>query len=404
MKFLSSLLLFCLSILSFSQNSKVSGSKNLLDANGFPKSQDKQGISATDFVPRSTDAIDLGYDGTRALSEISFEGIGEGYPWISGDGLRLYYSAGGGADQNLLYYSERANVDSPFQAPILAPINVTGPLSIWLSENELEAYVTTFSGNIGKLFYYQRNSILEPFNTSEEIILNGIGLGFISAASLNVAQNELILYSANYGTITFNRTSSNSFEYVGPLLSSSNLNAIPGQISKDDLTYFVGIKNAGFGSFINQLERSDTANAFSASTLQEISTLNNLGEYNMQPTMSSNLEWVVFVRNAADTWQGNDLYISHRQALSTQNNNLGNNFTIFPNPTSGKFNIAMATSFNSTEDYTVEIYDSTGKLLLERTMATEIDVTDYAAGIYFAKIQEELFLKYRKLFAIKSSQ
>ncbi|MBL0012765.1 MAG: hypothetical protein IPP30_03150 [Flavobacterium sp.] len=65
MKFLSSILILCLSISSFSQNSKVNGSKNLLDANGFPKSQQKQDSRATDFSPRSTDDIVLGYADTK---------------------------------------------------------------------------------------------------------------------------------------------------------------------------------------------------------------------------------------------------------------------------------------------------------------------------------------------------
>ncbi|MBK8599794.1 MAG: hypothetical protein IPN80_03900 [Flavobacterium sp.] len=273
MKFLPTILIFCLSISSFSQNSKVNGSKNLLDANGFPKSQQKQDSRATDFSPRSTDDIVLGYADTRALSEINIVGEADAYPWISGDGLRLYYTNGSDSSNSLLYYSERANVDSPFQTPTLVPINVVTPKSIWLSENELEAYVTTFvSGGI--LVYYQRNSIVEPFGAPEEIFLNGITLGSIAGASLNSTQTELILYSAGYGVITFNRTSSNSFDYIGPLLSSSNLNTSAGQLSKDDLTYFLGINNAGFGASINQLERSTIADAFSSSALQEISDLN----------------------------------------------------------------------------------------------------------------------------------
>ena len=157
MKFLSTILILFLSISSFSQSSKVNGSKNLLDANGFPKSQDKKGISATNFAPVSRNAVDLGYDGTRALSEINNSVAGEGYPWISADGLRLYYTSTSGESNFMIYYSERATVESLFQAPVPASINVVAPLSIWLSENEMEAYATTFDSNIGKLYYYQRN-------------------------------------------------------------------------------------------------------------------------------------------------------------------------------------------------------------------------------------------------------
>ncbi len=396
MKFLPTILIFCLSISSFSQNSKVNGSKNLLDANGFPKSQQKQDSRATDFSPRSTDDIVLGYADTRALSEINTAGVGDAYPWISSDGLRLYYINGFDAYNFALYYSERANVDSPFQTPTLVPINVVTPKSIWLSENELEAYVTTFvSGGI--LFYYQRNSIVEPFGAPEEIFLNGITLGSIAGASLNSTQTELILYAAGYGVITFNRTSSNSFDYVGPLLSSSNLNTSAGQLSKDDLTYFLGINNAGFGASINQLERSTIADAFSSSALQEISDLNEPLSFNIQPTMSSDLEWVVFVRNFDGIWAGNELYISHKVSLSVIENETNNSFTVIPNPTSGKCTISKATTLNSNEDYSIAIYDATGKLLLEQKRGTEIDLTDYAAGIYFAKITGGTFSEVQKI-------
>ena len=308
------------------------------------------------FSPRSTDDIVLGYADTRALSEINTAGVGDAYPWISSDGLRLYYINGFDAYNFALYYSERANVDSPFQTPTLAPINVVSPTSIWLSEDELVAYVTSIAVTGEKVFYYQRNSIAEPFGAPEEIVLNGITLGFVSAPSLNSAQNELILYATNFGIITFNRTSSNSFDYVGPLLSSSNLDTSPGQLSKDDLTYFLGIRNVEPYISMNQLERSTTADAFISSALQEISDLNEPLSFNIQPTMSSDLEWVVFVRNFDGIWAGNELYISHKVSLSVIENETNNSFTVIPNPTSGKFTISMVTTLNSNEDYSMTIY------------------------------------------------
>ncbi len=396
MKFLSSILILCLSISSFSQNSKVNGRKNLLDANGFPKSQQKQDSRGTDFSPRSTDDIVLGYEDTRALSEINTAGVGDAYPWISSDGLRLYYTNGLDVNNLLLYYSERANVDSPFQTPTLAPINIVAPLSIWLSENEMEAYATTFDSFGNKLYFYQRNSLEQPFGTPQEIILNGITLGFISGASLNASQTELILYSTDYGVITFNRTSSNSFDFVGTLLTPTS-STTPGQISKDDLTFFFGISNIELDIAINQLERSTVADAFSSSTLQEISDLNEPLYSSVQPSMSSELEWVVFVRSLGNSWENNDLYISRKAALSVIKNETKNSYTVIPNPTTGKFTISLATTLNSNEYYTISIYDSTGKLLFEKPMASEIDLTDYASGIYFAKIAGGTFFEVQKI-------
>ncbi|MBK8599793.1 MAG: T9SS type A sorting domain-containing protein [Flavobacterium sp.] len=113
--------------------------------------------------------------------------------------------------------------------------------------------------------------------------------------------------------------------------------------------------------------------------------------------MSSDLEWVVFVRNFDGIWAGNELYISHKAALSVIKNETNNSFTVIPNPTSGKIAISKATTLNSNEDYSIAIYDATGKLLLEKKRATEIDLTDYAAGIYFAKITGGTFSEVQKI-------
>jgi len=385
----------CFAITSYSQDSKVTGNGNVYDANGFPKSLEKTHNTSTNYTAKTNHTSDFGYGDTRPLTEINNPTLGDGYPWISGDGLRLYYCSGQGASDNLIYYTERPNVNSPFQAPSAVPLNVAAPMSIWLSENELEAYVTTYSAFGGKLFYFQRNSTALPFDAPEEISLNGISLGFISGASLNAAQNELFIFSEYDGIILFNRTGANSFEYSGLLFSLSNSNSTPGQISKDDLSYFWGLRNTN-NTLIHHLDRSNTADSFSSSVLQEINTLNELGYLNFQPSMSTNLEWVVFVRNPQNTWYGNELYISHNQALSVANPK-ANSFIIVPNPTSGKFVISLPSSFNAGENYEVQIYDATTKLLFKKQMATEIDLTSYLKGVYFAKIQGTNFVEVQKI-------
>ncbi len=72
---------------------------------------------------------------------------------------------------------------------------------------------------------------------------------------------------------------------------------------------------------------------------------------------------------------------------TTNINDLNNNITISPNPTSGIFNINV--NQNIKDKYVVLIYDNTGKRLMEINTSNktcEIDLSEYALGIYSLSI------------------
>lgn len=75
-------------------------------------------------------------------------------------------------------------------------------------------------------------------------------------------------------------------------------------------------------------------------------------------------------------------------SVGIQENSLGSNVLISPNPTNGLLNI----SFNTTPQNTkIELYNSIGALVLTETMANKnntINVTDLSSGIYFMKVLE----------------
>ena len=70
--------------------------------------------------------------------------------------------------------------------------------------------------------------------------------------------------------------------------------------------------------------------------------------------------------------------------LGTTNiNDLDNNINISPNPTSGLFNINVNQDIK--DKYFVQIYDNTGKRLIEINTSNnvcEIDISEYASGVY----------------------
>ncbi len=75
------------------------------------------------------------------------------------------------------------------------------------------------------------------------------------------------------------------------------------------------------------------------------------------------------------------------EALSINDFNfLGNNISIYPNPSTGTFNVEM----KSISDFQYDIYDITGKAIMNKVDITnnafKIDLNTYSKGVYFLKL------------------
>jgi uncharacterized repeat protein (TIGR03803 family) len=76
--------------------------------------------------------------------------------------------------------------------------------------------------------------------------------------------------------------------------------------------------------------------------------------------------------------------------------NITTRFTIFPNPSTGEFNIQCEDLLDGSESVTVEIYNGIGEMILKRDMqrsSSEIDLSGRRQGMYFIKfsIKGEIF-------------
>lgn len=72
--------------------------------------------------------------------------------------------------------------------------------------------------------------------------------------------------------------------------------------------------------------------------------------------------------------------------ISTQKNSSSK---IYPNPTNSKINLVLQ-DFNYKDNFTYEIYNALGKFILSKNLKTpntEIDVTDFATGLYYMQIK-----------------
>jgi hypothetical protein len=325
------------------------------------------------------------YDSIRTLSEINNPTNADAYPWISPDGLRLYYTSG--LNSNQVMYTQRPNAASYFVTPTIVPISISSPSSYWFSADELDVYICTTN----ELYFAHRSSVSSSFNTPVLINLTGATFSFVKEASLNATQDVLFicLFSSSSSIAEFSRTSATSFSFVRNLPIPAGYITSPGQISKDALTIFYGGKNTLGKSSIFQLTRPTVADTFAISTFQQVQGINDTTILsNGQASMSDNLHYVAFVRNDAPTWAANDLFIGHNGAVTSIFEPVGKEMSIsfFPNPSSGKFNFQMESIKGNKLDGIFEIYNVVGEMLLHQPISNEIDISNCPDGIYFVKV------------------
>jgi len=383
---LSVIILSYFSITTFSQILNNNNSKQSLDIKGEPLK--KTSIKLNAPYSSSNVMTEYAYDSIRELTEINDPNRADAYPWISSDGLRLYYT--GMPDGNKLMFTQRPNMNGYFISPTVIPINsVLDPRSCWLSTDELDIYLT--SGNY--LYYAHRDAISLPFNTPFNISLFGTTFSFISGPSLNTAQDELFLFSSGAGIIKFSRSSPTSFNYTGTLPRPSGYSIRPGQLAKDDLTFFFGAQYNYGKTLLYQMTRATPTDIFDISTFQQIQGINYASVNNHQPSMSDSLDWVAFVRSTQNLWNTNDLFIAYKGKISSvfDPDDMQIYSYAFPNPSSEYLIINYKSS--STNPLILSIFSCHGALIYENMInpsskKIKIDTKKMNNGFYVYRLTQ----------------
>jgi len=345
----------------------------------------------TESAVETTSPSSETFTDVRALSEINSLD-GQGYPWISGDALRLYYIVNVSGGSQILY-SERADFDSDFTAPVavMTDLPIT-PISLWISSDELEVYVCSSSSII---YYLHRNSVSEAFNTPILVTLTGGSAGFFSGISLTPDQNEMYAYTSSPGAIArYVRTDVATFSNTGTLPFGSGIGISPGQLSKDGL-HFIASTGVSQSRTLKLISRESTGDLFDGLQAELIGGLDDPNFLShVQASVSNNMEWIAFIRNTDDTWNSNRLYIARNAALSVIGTDRENQqIAIYPNPSNGIIHF----NWNHTADATLEIFNSIGQIILKQSMSDRVDLTQFQAGIYCVKITAPDFSETKKI-------
>jgi hypothetical protein len=371
-------------VTSFAQKQEEISSYNIFNINGYQLPKNSENIKQYNVKLLSN------VDSVRNITEINTYMAADAYPWISPDGLRLYFVSG--ADSNRLMFTERTSNNNYFspKTPVLGISPPSNGSSYWLSNNELDLY--TLDGSI--LTYRSRPNVSAPFGASTIISLLGIALNFIHGQSLDSTQNELYLYQNQHGIQVFNRTSPTTFtyKYTLPFDSVFISDIHPGQLSKDGLTYlFSSGFNIGYDR-LYKMTRTSLTDSFKISTLREVQGINDINSYNSQPSMANDTNCIAFVRAQFDLWTYTDLFIRDKGITTSvfNHNSRATSIAVFPNPSQGEVNFILNSP--TVNEVNLTIFNQLGETLYNKIVTfcnnnLNLELNNFPAGLYFFKME-----------------
>ena len=179
------------------------------------------------------------------------------YPWINGEGSRLYWSHNSGGGPRIVMSQRDTNTG---QFPTFTDIEFLSfvyrdiwLVSTWFSSDELTMYVSTSiprNDSVSRLYTLTRPSISQRFlaDTSQQINFTGLNLtGFFSAPSLTPDKNELFIWSLakedSCTLLRFEKTGTNTFDFKRQYHVALPYLLQQGQLSKDGLRLYFSVQD-----------------------------------------------------------------------------------------------------------------------------------------------------------------
>lgn len=330
---------------------------------------------------------DIFYDSVRNISELNDPNLGDAFPWISADGLRIYYTNGNFSERRLVVAS-RPDTLSLFNTPVEVPgVTSVNSISHWLSEDELTIYLC----NGTSLYVSKRNTVSSPFAIPAQVSLSLPTFDYIYGPSLNSDETKLYL-SVNLqneflGIYELTNNGHNSFEHTGAINFPSGHIVHSGQLSKDGLVFFYSASVLESNDQMYMLKRTVTSETFDAGTSMKIGGISDPDFNNGQASMSAGLKWVAFIRSTGAGWNSNDLYLAHLSYPSAigEESGISDILSVYPNPAGDWLVVEHADERNVKAEIYNAVGNVIGEFLLQESPST-IDLSGLSPGLYFIRI------------------
>jgi len=371
-----------------------------LEAPDFVEYESQQ--EADFLLPIAEENSNFSYAGLQAarnLKEVNMEGGTDAYPWLSKDGLRLFWTQTiDGMDQ--IVQAERPNLEATFGQASVMGLNLVGldNMSVWLSADELTALHTVREEGKINLYFSQRKNKKEEFSTAAAILsLEGIAdLEFISAPSLTQDLGELYIYHSGSNGQQILRFKLGAFpglyQFEDVLIEGDDIE--PGRLSHDGLRFVCN--NAQRELLI--FERSSLSEEW---VEQESIPL---------PSDFSQIAFseqeMVMVHSYDRLWESNQLHLaksifaSKSQRLAAENAE-ELKLQLYPHPVQQRFTVAPLLPQEASLER-AELYGLSGQKLREfplegQAAQYEFDLGNLPSGSYILRLSGQGFLPVSQL-------
>lgn len=339
----------------------------------------------------------------RILDELNDVDGTDAYPFLSKNGLRLYWTQSDGGDH--LVFASRTNLNENFSSPQALKIigGETKQMSCWLSANELTIYYVSYT-NGRKLMKATRSKVSEAFDHAQEmnIVFHAEHTGFFSGPSLTQDENQLFLYSSTdrQRILQFERNEANEFVEIGELELGVDGEVEPGQLSHDGLSFNLTIEGE---SNLVIFQRTAIDQPF-----EQKESISLGGDFHQ---VTYNDQLMVLGFSPDNSWGTNELYIAQhplfeeevvaeliepsvdKEALELPNLFLAT-LEIFPNPAESYANLRFELPEGSNSAQ-IDILDMQGKLIRTEQVnqlgqqSIQLNVQDLPSGTYICRLTAE---------------
>ncbi len=323
----------------------------------------------------------------RALKEINLNKNTDAYPWLSNDGLRLYFC---GYDPDTkrteLFISKRNSPDFPFKEPSLIINNTHGEdyLSPYLSADELRLCYIVRKGinyQLTQIHFASRKSIDDTFSDTKLINLKGTIHGELISPSFTEDLSQIFVFNLFRGKtsiLQLLKTGPNEYSLSNRIILEHG-NIKSGKLSTDGLSYFLSLEKKNELPSIHIMTRNSLSEPFRKMEVFKNSNINNEVFRNHQPYFTENRKFIVLTRSDANNWELNDLYIAQLNEREEIEEDL--DISLFPNPTVDELYFQN----RNNQAFDISILNSSGQLVMrERNFRqhNKIDISNLASGSY----------------------
>lgn len=332
------------------------------------------------------------FDSARAVSELNQAGVADAYPWLSPDGLRLYYTIWAN-NSGQLHVAARPNLTAPFGPPVsVSGPFTTGTFCAWLSDDERDVWYV----ENGALVHATRPTAAGTFAPAVAVTLLNLpaNAGGPYGPSLSTAGDELFLGfgtgSATGGNalLRFTRTAPDTFTWVETLTMPTGILIGAAHLTDHDrqLIISAGVGTAVPAHLVEQRRATPTSAFGPPRDVIVPSAAQGLSESHSH--YRANLDQLVYVSFLVGNWLDSDLWIASysRGLLGTADAAVARvgGFRLAPNPAASSVRLIGAPAG------LVIVFDGLGRVVRTATAAggtaeTGVSVEGLPAGLYVVR-------------------